>query len=80
MSREQLDIAAPLSKKAEQLLRRALEYGRLTGRGYHRVRRVARTIADLDGAPEIVDEAHLNLALMLRVDLASGLRDRDLVF
>lgn len=80
LSREQLDIAAPLSKKAEQLLRRALEYGRLTGRGYHRVRRVARTVADLDGAPEIVDEAHLNLALMLRVDLASGLRARDLVF
>ena len=31
------------------LLRRELELGRLSGRGYHRVRRVARTLADLAG-------------------------------
>ena len=80
LTREQLDAVAPLSKKAEQRLRRELEAGHLTGRGYHRVRRVARTIADLNGAPEVVDEAHLNLALMMRVDLASGLRSRELVF
>ena len=80
LTREQLDAVAPLSKKAEQRLRRELEAGHLTGRGYHRVRRVARTIADLNGAPEVVDEAHLNLALMMRVELASGLRSRELVF
>lgn len=80
LTREQLDAVAPLSKKAEQRLRRELEAGHLTGRGYHRVRRVARTIADLNGAPEVVDEAHLNLALMMRVDLASGLRSRELFF
>ena len=80
LTREQLDAVAPLSKKAEQRLRRELEAGHLTGRGYHRVRRVARTIADLNGAPEVVDEAHLSLALMMRVDLASGLRSRELVF
>ncbi|MFM9093852.1 MAG: hypothetical protein ACKORD_03100, partial [Acidimicrobiaceae bacterium] len=61
-------------------LRRELENGRLTGRGYHRVRRVARTVADLDGAPDIVSDEHLNLALMIRVDLASGLRARELQF
>jgi predicted ATPase with chaperone activity len=44
------------------------------------VRRVARTVADLNGAPEVVDDAHLILALMMRVDLASGLRSRELVF
>jgi len=80
LTREQLDAVAPLSKKAEQRLRRELEAGHLTGRGYHRVRRVARTVADLNGAPEVVDDAHLNLALMMRVDLASGLRSRELVF
>jgi predicted ATPase with chaperone activity len=44
------------------------------------VRRVARTVADLDGAPDVVNEEHLNLALMMRVDLASGLRARELMF
>ena len=80
LTRQQLDVVAPLSKKAEQLLRKELESGRLTGRGYHRVRRVARTIADLAGAPDVIDEPHLHLALMLRVDLASGLRTRELIF
>ncbi len=80
LTREQLDLVAPLSKTAEQRLRRELEAGHLTGRGYHRVRRVARTVADLNGAPEVVDETHLNLALMLRVDLALGLRTRRLAF
>lgn len=80
LSREQLDNVAPLSKKAEKRLRRELEIGHLTGRGYHRVRRVARTVADLDGAPDVVEEEHLNFALMMRVDLASGLRTRELMF
>ena len=80
LTREQLDLVAPLSKTAEQRLRRELEAGHLTGRGYHRVRRVARTIADLNGAPEVVDDTHLNLALMMRVDLALGLRTRRLTF
>ena len=67
LSREQLDLVAPLSRSAEKRLRRELEIGRLTGRGYHRVRRVARTVADLDGAPDVVNEEHLNLALMMQI-------------
>jgi len=51
------------------LLRRELEVGRLSGRGLHRVRRVARTIADLDGAPEVVGESHVATALQLRTGL-----------
>ena len=80
LTREQLDLVARLSKSAEQRLRHELETGRLTGRGYHRVRRVARTVADLNGAPEVVSDEHLNLALMMRVDLATGLRTRELIF
>jgi magnesium chelatase family protein len=38
---------------------------RLSARGYHRVLRVARTIADLDGA-ERIGRAHLAEALAYR--------------
>ena len=73
-------LTLSLDTLADAITSVELEIGHLTGRGYHRVRRVARTIADLDGAPDVVEEAHLNLALMMRVDLASGLRTRELMF
>jgi magnesium chelatase family protein len=72
-----LDDCAPLAPGARALLRAELERGRLTGRGYHRVRRVARTIADLDSVeqPVVLDE-HVALALTLRVRLrVSSTRD-----
>ncbi|KAA5600443.1 YifB family Mg chelatase-like AAA ATPase [Blastochloris sulfoviridis] len=47
------------------LLREAAENLRLTARGYHRVLKVARTIADLDGA-ETVGRRHLAEALSYR--------------
>ena len=43
----QLDEFAPLTPAAKDVLRAALESGRLTGRGLTRIRTVARTIADL---------------------------------
>ena len=46
-----LNEFAPLTKAASELLQRELERGRLTARGLHRVRRVSRTLADLDGSP-----------------------------
>lgn len=50
---ERLDEVSPLSRGATRLLEAALRQGRLTARGLARVRRVARTVADLDGfAPE----------------------------
>jgi magnesium chelatase family protein len=64
-----LDRFAPLTKDASQLLRTQLERGVLSGRGYHRVRRVARTIADLAGAPEVVSAEHVAAALALRVQI-----------
>ena len=66
----ELDGCAPISAAARALLRSELERGLLTGRGYHRVRRVARTIADLDERehPVVLDE-HVALALSLRVRL-----------
>ncbi|MEO5900987.1 MAG: YifB family Mg chelatase-like AAA ATPase [Ilumatobacteraceae bacterium] len=71
-----LELLAPLTAAAKQLLRHELERDRLTGRGYHRVRRVARTIADLDGDVELVEEAHVAAALQLRVRLSVSSRER----
>ena len=45
-----LDEYAPLTADRPGPAAGEIERDRLTGRGYHRVRRVARTIADLDGA------------------------------
>lgn len=61
-----LDELAPLSVGAARLLERHLRSGRLSPRGLHRVRRLARTVADLDGGAETVDEHHLHEALVLR--------------
>jgi magnesium chelatase family protein len=46
-------------------LRRGVDLLGLTGRGWDRVRRVARTVADLDGRGEIA-AADVDLALELR--------------
>ena len=47
------------------LLRDAAEAMRLSARGYHRVLRVARTLADLEGADK-VGRVHLAEALSYR--------------
>ncbi|MFV0308874.1 MAG: YifB family Mg chelatase-like AAA ATPase [Desertimonas sp.] len=70
LSGDALERVAPLSRSARQRLHDVLSEARLTGRGYHRVRRVARTIADLAGeADRPIDEHHVDAALALRVDL-----------
>jgi magnesium chelatase family protein len=66
---DRLDELAPLSATAAQLLRRELERHRLTGRGYHRVRRVARTLTDLRGGGDLVDADRVAEALSLRTPL-----------
>ena len=55
-----------------KLLRDASETMRLSARGYHRVLRVARTLADLDGT-EKIGRLHLAEALAYRA-LAEDLR------
>jgi magnesium chelatase family protein len=64
---------ARLSDRGEKLLRGARERGMLSARGQHRVLRVARTIADLDGC-ERVRPGHVAQAIALRGDgsLAGG--------
>ena len=50
---------------AMALLRQAADAMRLSARGYHRILKVARTLADLDGA-ERVGRIHLAEALSYR--------------
>jgi len=58
------DVAKP-DASGLTLLREAADAMRLTARGYHRVLRVARTLADLDGADK-VSSVHLAEALSYR--------------
>jgi len=64
LARNDLD-ALPWEAAATGLLRSAAERLALTGRGWDRVRRVARTVADLAGS-EAVAEGHVAEALSLR--------------
>ena len=74
---ELLDRIAPVTPEARALLRSEIERERLTGRGYHRIRRVARTIADLHAGsrrapPDALDLEHVSMALSLRTRLRAA--------
>jgi magnesium chelatase family protein len=73
---DRLDELVPLSTEAEDVLAQALKSGRLSARGLHRVRRVARTVADLQGGPSVLTAAHVATALSLRADAAPAALER----
>jgi magnesium chelatase family protein len=60
-----LDSVATPEPAGRELLQRAAERLRLSARGYHRVLRVARTLADLDGAGTVA-RRHIAEALSYR--------------
>ncbi len=65
--------ACRLTREGRQLLERAVDHFGLTGRGYARTLKVARTVADLDGA-ETIDAQHLAEALQYRASEDSGVQ------
>ena len=54
-----------MTHESEALLKNAVKKFNLTGRGYHRVLKVARTIADLDTC-ENIEKTHIAEALQYR--------------
>ncbi len=63
------DVASPDAEGRDLLIRVAERFG-LTARGYHRVLRVARTIADLDGSDQ-VRKPHVAEAVSYRVAIGA---------
>jgi len=56
---------APLADETTELLNASAKRLNLSARAYHRIIKLSRTIADLEGAPQIKDE-HLLEALQYR--------------
>lgn len=71
MSEAESDRHAALGRRTGRFLLDACERLGLSARGFGRVRRVARTIADLEGSEEI-EERHLAEAVMFRMALDRG--------
>jgi magnesium chelatase family protein len=65
LNAEQLQDVIPLSHACEELLIKASEKMHLSARGFHRILKVSRTIADLDDAKDITT-SHLAEAIHLR--------------
>ncbi len=65
LSVKQIDEICALDKSSQQLIDRAMNQLGLSARGYHRILKLARSIADLS-ASEAIGQIHLAQAIQLR--------------
>jgi len=65
MNVKDLNIYAPLDETTKKLLNQSAERLQLSARAYHRTIKLARTIADLEGVPNI-SQSHILEALQYR--------------
>jgi magnesium chelatase family protein len=65
MTPDQITAHCQLTDSAEELIRQAFAKLNLSMRGYHKIIKVARTIADLDSSA-IIDAPHMREAIMYR--------------
>ena len=65
MSVSEIDQYCPLNEEARQILTLSVRKLQLSARSYHRVLKLSRTIADLDGAADI-QVPHIAEALQYR--------------
>ena len=65
LSNQQIDSVCVLKKADRRLLQQAIEKLQLSARAYHRILKLARTIADLDGSVGI-NSQHLMEAINYR--------------
>ncbi len=65
VSGQSLEKIAPLASESQAILQKAAEQMKLSARGYHRVLRVARTLADLEEEKSI-SPTHISEALSFR--------------
>lgn len=65
MSAQEIEKYCVLTEKAEELIKKAFDALNLSMRGYHKILKVARTIADLSES-ELIDLPHIREAIMYR--------------
>ena len=73
MSVKHIDALCPLDDESSTLLSQAVDRLKLSARSYHRTIKVARTIADLEGA-EAIQKPHIAEALQYRQPIGLELR------
>ena len=65
MSADMIQTFCPLSDEAENSIKKVFETLSLSMRGYHKLLKVARTIADMENV-EIIEQKHIQEAIMYR--------------
>jgi magnesium chelatase family protein len=65
MSTDQIEKYCTLTKDAEEIIRKAFDRLNLSMRGYHKIMKVARTIADIEESA-MIEAAHIQEAIMYR--------------